>query len=340
MEQDIKFVGIIGGGKMGKSLFNHLIKYPFEIVWFNRSNAYYEQRKFLKKNERERQLLITSDEEVQQKIDRVRITDNFENLSLCSLIIETISEDLNNKNILFKSLENIINKDAIIVSNSSSIIPDRFSIPNSFKDRFAGLHFFFPVETTNITEIILSSHFNEGYVNTLKSFITSIEKQFILQNTNTAFAANRYFLEIQSTFFNYCVANNIPFDVADNVIREELFPMGIFMLMDYIGFDTLIYAINNYMYLHENPEQIKPLLLFLTENSAKGIMGVKTGKGFHTYPSVEVSTTLEFRSQIISYVRNIFNKFAMEYRDKKLFTKEELMAVTAVFTHQEFNPYS
>lgn len=332
-------VGIIGGGKMGKSIFNHILKFPFKVVWVNTLHCDDEQMKFKKKTNRLLSNKIINQKEFDSFFNRITIADSINSVKDCTIVIECITEDLEIKNKLFNDLKNIINEDAILVSNSSSIFPETLKLSDTLKRRFSGFHFFYPVETNRLLEIIPSHQITQKNIDFLMAFAHTINKKPMLQNEVNAFAVNRFFLEIQSEVFNYCQSNNVPFEAADQVIKTHLFDAGVFATMDYIGFDILYYAINNYLKWHDDPQQIEPLLKFLKLKIGQGETGLKVQHGFLKYPLQDVVLSDKDSSEILNFITCIFFKFANKYTENKIFTKEEIKFVVAEYTNSDYNPF-
>jgi len=337
-KEKINSVGIVGGGKMGKSIFNHLFKYPYQIVWLNIDDTDGEKKRLKNKLNRLFKHGIITEENLSYESKRVIISNALEELCACDLVIECISEDIHIKNNLFEKLNRLLKRDAVLVSNSSSIKPDAFNISETTKAHFAGMHFFFPVETNKLLEIIPAKEMHKDCLNLLISFAQSIDKYAFVQNTRSAFAINRFFLEIQSSVFNFCVQKKIAFSTVDKVICTHLFPAGIFETMDMIGFNILQYAIGNYLPMHENPAQIKSLLDFLGEKIAKGETGEKGKHGFLKYPLQEIAISDDLVAEIINHVNGIFCKFALQYIEKGIFTHDEMAMVIAEITGTDYNP--
>jgi 3-hydroxybutyryl-CoA dehydrogenase len=332
-----KTIGIIGDGRMGQSIFRHLYNYDFKLIWVNLSAHQEESEKLTRKLNRFLSKNIISQEEFEKKISSIIITNTLENIHECDLITETVNEDIDIKNSLFDDLEIKAKPDAIIVSNSSSILPDEFRIANKMKPNFCGLHFFYPVETNKLIEIIPSSETSEKTIETLQNFAETIEKKAFLQNEKTAFAINRFFLEIQSGFYNYCTENKIPFAYADQAVKNKFFQLGIFETMDIIGFRILNYAISNYLVMHENPENIAPMLDFIKAKMKEGKKGLIDDEGFLKYPLETVDISSNDEDKICDFLKSLISNTADNYIQKGFFRDvSEVEFVISEYTNSEF----
>ncbi len=322
---------------MGQSIFRHLYNYDFNLLWVNLSNHEEECDKITRRLNRYLKKNIISKEEYDKKKNSIIISNTLEEIHNCDLIIETVNEDIHIKNSLFDDLDIKANPQSIIVSNSSSILPSRFDITNKIKQNFAGLHFFYPVETNKLLEIIPQEETTESTISRLLEFSKSISKTPFLQNSTNAFGINRFFLEIQSGLFNSCTENNIPFSKADQAIKNKLFPIGIFETMDIIGFRIMEYSLSNYINQHDNPKQIYPILEFIRSQIKEGKMGLINNAGFLSYPLENVTISDSETTEIVDFVKLLLSKTSDQYLDKGIFkNKNEIEFIISEFTSSDF----
>ncbi len=338
---EIRSVAIVGGGKMGRQIFSHLIKYPLNVHWINRSAADAEKQKLQKRFNRLLRNQIISRPEYDDKLSRVRIANSLPEGNHFDLVIETVTEDIHIKNQFFAELEKRILLHTVVVSNSSSILPEKFSLDAAMKNRFAGFHFFYPVQPEQAVEIIPTTTLSQADTKRLLDFASAIQLKPLLQNEKTAFAANRFFLEIQSSLFNYCAEQKIEPALLDQIIQKHLFPTGIFLAMDHIGFNILYQAILNYWPMMDAPERLTPMLGFIRQKMSEGHFGYQTGQGFLRYPLHEhVVNDPQLKEAILKEVNTIFRRFAASYTEKGLITEKELQWVIEAFTMSDYTPFS
>jgi 3-hydroxybutyryl-CoA dehydrogenase len=328
----MKKIVVAGCGKMGRSIFNFLSCFDFELVWLCRDEAEKEYSGFEKKLARRLKNSMINQNEFYRKLDQVSVTDDISKLSGCGLLIESISEDLQKKNDFFASVQNVISSDAIVVSNSSSIIPSAYDVPEQMRSRLAGMHFFYPVETNSLLEVVSTVYLKPEYLKILMDFAEKTGKFPLLQNQSTAFACNRFFLEIQSSLFNFCMEKKVPFAFADKVIKKHFFPAGIFEVMEHIGLKVLVPAVSNYILMHDEPSRIQPLLDFL-------IHVKKNADVIFTEPFPDgCQGNLIQEEEVISFVNGVFRKFAEKYIRNSMFSKEELTMMMKEITLSDYFP--
>ncbi len=313
MQNKVSFyVGIIGAGKMGKSLFKLMTQHGFGVVWITKTDQTHEFKRYKRKLARDKRYQLVSEAEYFKRLNNTFITNDTDKLLSCSIIIETITESIELKNKLFQKIANHINSSAILVSNTSSIVPNSFILPKSLRKRFAILHFFYPAETNSLVELIPCHDMQTTTINQLKSFCQSTGKLVFLQKNDAAFFINRFFLDIQSGLFNYCVQHNIPFSTADFLIKKNYLSIGIFEMIESIGASLMADAISNYRNLSPGKISPEPLHCFLKEH--QGCHGNSNssmffGKNDHTKLSNKT------QGAFINYIEFLFKDTCKHYMD-------------------------
>ncbi len=278
-------VGIIGTGKMGSGIFYFLIGQPFDLVWIcsERTNLEKLTKQFSK---RIRRALETG------VIDKVRygtllltpVTTDLTALQDCDLVIEAITEKLEEKQRLFGAIDRIVRQEAIFSSNSSSINPSALLPENDGRRQVAGLHFFYPVAMVDIVEITLSQAVTADSAKKLESFLETIGRCHITLDEQNSFILNRIFLEVQNEAFRIVKEGSCTYEQMDQLVKSNLFPFGVFDFCDAVGLDTMLVSIRNYIREYPRKDSYELFLTALEKLVAAGKLGVKTHEGFFKYP--------------------------------------------------------
>ena len=265
---EIKVIGVIGSGKMGFDLFNYLSDFNFKLVWYTRNEDHKEALKntFHKKIKRQLKHGLISQENFDIRYN-YRITNNFNDLSDCDLIIESIIEDAEIKLELFKSLDKIVKTSCILASNSSSILPSLLSQIEQ-KNRVLGLHFFYPIAFKNVVELITSEFTDEISIEKSRIFLQEIKRFFIEQDEKSAFILNRLLLELQLVAYNLLKEFDLGFKQLDEIAKQLVPEFGLFEVMDHVGHNTMYNAIRNYSRMEEDKKKYDPLLKELQSRRA------------------------------------------------------------------------
>ncbi len=302
MTQKIEHIGIVGGGKMGTSIFNFLCQYNFKIIWYIRKNADKAEKKYHRKLKRSLKNKLISADEFDYMIHNHVIVDSVTKLTDADLIIECINENLLAKQSLISELFSIIRSDALVASNSSSFKPEILADEHN-RARVVGLHFFYPVEIKHITELVLSNYNSEKDIQKIEEFLKSINKFYLIQNNESAFLLNRMMLKLQAAAYNYAVENKCTFEQIDAAAKQYLFPMGIFETMDHVGIDIIYQSAQNYIEDEEDKSIFLPLLNFMEQCIKENKLGIKTQQGFYNYTNtISVLETNDNNKKIAEFL--------------------------------------
>lgn len=278
-------IGVIGEGKMGSSIFFFLLSFPFELVWLCSSDIQRElsEKTFRKKTRLLNQSGVMIDAEYIFKAENTKITSNADDLKNCDLIIEAITEDVVAKNNLFTKINESINPECIFTTNSSSIIPSSLSIPDRRKEKFAGLHFFYPVPYKSIVEIITASYTSTDTSKALSNFIININKRPFLQKEEHASILNRLFLDFQAEACNISEEGILSFKEIDELVRRNLFPIGVFEFFDHVGIDIMLSSVKSFTRGKKDKGFYKSIIIQLESLMKENRLGIKTKHGFYDY---------------------------------------------------------
>ena len=152
---EISRIGVVGAGQMGAGIAQVAASSGFSCIVIDNSQeslnkAVLSVEKSLSKLFSKG--LIKNIQEVQERI--IWHTD-LEKIKNCDLVIEAVSEQESVKKNVFCLLDSILNKEAIIASNTSSISITKLASFTSRAKKFIGMHFMNPVPIMKLVEIIL-----------------------------------------------------------------------------------------------------------------------------------------------------------------------------------------
>ncbi|ACP47496.1 3-hydroxybutyryl-CoA dehydrogenase [Sulfolobus islandicus Y.N.15.51] len=223
-------------------------------------------------------------ESVEDVLGRIKTIEGLSNeLREIDISIEAIPEKLDLKRQLFSKLEELLPNNAILATNTSSLPITEIASAVKRQERVIGTHFFNPPVLMQLVEIIRGSKTSDDTVKQTYEFIKSLRKIPIMVNKDVpGFVVNRILLRIITTACMLVEKGICEYTAIDAVARYKLgFPMGIFELVDYTGVDVNYYVSSAMM---ERGFKAYPCKT-LEEMTKKEDLGVKSGKGFYTYPS-------------------------------------------------------
>ena len=156
---DIKLVGVMGGGVMGGGIAQTFAAHGFRTIVRDLNDDLIEKTRqsmvdgrFGLKGSVERGKM--SQQEFDETLARFSFTKDVGDLRDCDLIVEAVPENLDLKKSVFSELDAMVKKDAIFASNTSGFSISDLNKAVSRKDRFVGFHWFSPAFIMKIIEIV------------------------------------------------------------------------------------------------------------------------------------------------------------------------------------------
>jgi 3-hydroxyacyl-CoA dehydrogenase len=336
----LKNIGIIGEGKMGTNLLYYLLDMDFTLTWICSTDADLEKIKksFNKRLNRSLEAGIIDETRYQGILDRITISAFPDDLASCELIIEAICENLEAKRELFRVADRIASPDCILTSNSSSINPSRLVPSDSRKERFAGLHFFYPIGLKDIVEIIVAEETSKETLKILTSFLKSIGRRFLILEEKNSFILNRIFLQFQNDAFLLVKDKKASFQQIDRIVREHFFPTGVFEFFDSVGLDVMLASIRNYSKEDPDEKKYKPLIGKLEEFVSAGLLGLKTKGGFYTDAVTPDPGYPENDATVIETLRSSYTRAFRRFQDASGIPPKELKSAMDEYFGSETPP--
>ncbi|MFD5631674.1 3-hydroxyacyl-CoA dehydrogenase [Streptomyces sp. NPDC127072] len=214
---------------------------------------------------------------------RLRPADALADLADCVLVVEAVAERLDVKQQLFRDLEDIVDDDCLLATNTSSLSVTAIGGALRNPGRLVGLHFFNPAPLLPLVEVV------SGYASDFSSATRAYELARSWGKTPVACADTPGFIvnRIARPFYAeaFAVYESQAADPAtiDAVLRESGgFRMGAFELTDLIGQDVNESVTHSVWQAFFQDVRFTPSLAQrrLVES---GRHGRKTGQGWYEY---------------------------------------------------------
>jgi 3-hydroxybutyryl-CoA dehydrogenase len=200
------------------------------------------------------------------------------------LVIEAIRESEPAKLEVFAALGKIVDDpDAILASNTSSIPIIRLARVTGRPDRVIGMHFFSPAPVLPLVELVGSLLTTDQTRARVESFVTGVLGKQVIQSPDRAgFVVNALLIPYLLSAVRMVESGLATAEVVDKGMTLGCsHPVGPLRLIDLIGLDTIAsVAAALYEEFKEPHYAAPPLLLRMVEG---GLLGKKTGRGFHEY---------------------------------------------------------
>ncbi|MCB8905129.1 MULTISPECIES: 3-hydroxybutyryl-CoA dehydrogenase [unclassified Streptomyces] len=282
----IRRAGVVGGGLMGAGIAEVCARAGLDTLLCEASRpaAAKARERIAVSLERAVQRGKLDRPSAEAALARVTVTAELTDLADRQLVVEAVTEDADAKTEVFAALDKIVDDPAaILATNTSSLPVMRLGMATGRADRVVGLHFFNPVPVLPLVEVVTTLHTSADVTSAVTEFATHVLGKTVIHSGDRAgFVVNAllvpYLLSaIRMTESGFATTT----DVDRGMELGCAHPMGPLRLADLIGLDTVA-AIAESLY-EEFKEPLyapPPLLLRMVE---AGLLGRKTGRGFHTY---------------------------------------------------------
>jgi 3-hydroxybutyryl-CoA dehydrogenase len=200
----------------------------------------------------------------------------------CEVVIEAAVEKLPIKQDIFRKLDPICPPGAILATNTSSLPITELASVVKRPQAVIGMHFMNPVPVMKLVEIICGLETTDEVYNKIEQLTLSMGKVPVRANDSPGFVSNRVLLPMINEAI-YCVYEGVAVpEAVDQIMKLGMnHPMGPLALADLIGLDTCLY-IMEVLYEGFKDSKYRPCPL-LRQYVRAGRLGIKSGRGFHTY---------------------------------------------------------
>ena len=218
-------------------------------------------------------------------LSRIQFTTRMEEgASGAGLAIEAVPERLEIKRLVFSHLDDICPQNTILATNSSSIRISLIEDATKRPDKVLNMHFYSPVWQRPMVELMRGTATSDETIKKTHQFAHTIGMTtFIVAKESTGFIYNRVWRAIKKECLHLVdegVASHEDVDRAFMIAQGS--SMGPFGMMDRVGLDV-VRDIEMVYYMESGDHGDAPPR-FLLDKIEKGELGIKTGKGFYTYP--------------------------------------------------------
>ena len=274
-DTEIAHVHVVGAGTMGGDIAAWCVLRGLSVTLQDRAQQYVEPalaraRELFKKR-------LRGPGQADAALARLTVDLGADRVGSADLILEAIIENADAKRALFSSLEPKLRPTALIATNTSSIVLENLSSALRFPGRLVGLHFFNPVASLPLVEVIHGRDTTPETVQKALSFVTRIGKLPLPCRSAPGFVVNRlltpYMLEAL-----YAHMDGNALETIDAAAKAFGMPVGPIELADRVGLDVALHVAE---ILSEVLAAKPPDLL--REKVARGELGAKTHRGFYTY---------------------------------------------------------
>ncbi|GCD99063.1 3-hydroxyacyl-CoA dehydrogenase family protein [Embleya hyalina] len=215
-------------------------------------------------------------------LDRITTTDSVAGLPAdADLVVEAVSEDAALKARLLAAAERAVGERAVLASNTSSLSIAELGAALAHPGRFLGMHFFNPVPASALIELVAAPTTDERTLRAASAWTHALGKQDVVVKDSPGFASSRLGVALGLEAIRMVEEGVADPEAIDDAMRLGYkHPMGPLRLTDLVGLDVRL-AIADHLHATLGERFAAPRLL--REKVARGELGRKSGKGFHTW---------------------------------------------------------
>jgi 3-hydroxybutyryl-CoA dehydrogenase len=281
---ELRTIGVIGAGTMGNGIAQTAARAGLAVILRDVEQRYVDRGMAMIDRNLQRDVdkaRLTEDGK-REVIERIRTTTDLHAFESADFVVEAITENLDVKLGVFRTLDQVVRPGTILSSNTSSISITKLASATSQPERFIGMHFMNPVPVMKLVEIIRCAATSDETFAETKALAEAMGKTAVEVNDAPGFVSNRVLMPmINEAIFTLYEGVGTP-EAIDEVMKLGMnHPMGPLTLADFIGLDVCL-AIMNVLYEGFNDSKYRPCPL-LKKYVDAGWLGRKSGRGFYVY---------------------------------------------------------
>ena len=279
-------IGTVGLGLMGSSIATCLLAAGHPVTSLVKDVAKADTArerilKFLKQLSDEGILK----EQPAETIQRLHITDQVSDLANHEVVIESITENIDEKKKVFHQLENVLSPTSIIGSNTSAIPVSILQSGLKHPDRLLGIHWGEPAHVLRFLEVICGDESDVKYANTIMTLADGWGKEpSLVKKDIRGFITNRLMYAMLREAFHLVDKGFATYEGIDRACRNDfgywITFAGLFRFMDLTGIPAYLTVMKDLFPELDNSATVPD---FMERLVASGAKGVSNAQGFYPY---------------------------------------------------------
>ncbi len=282
--EDIKKIGVVGAGTMGNGIAQVCAMAGYQVVMRDVTMDLAQKglntiSKNLDRLVKKEKLSAQGKEEI---LGRIQLTEKLEDLADVDFVVEAVTENVEVKEDVFKTLDGLCRPEVILASNTSSISITKIATFTNRPDQVIGMHFMNPVPVMKLIEVIKGLQTSQETTDLVVALSEKLGKVPVVIQDSPGFVSNRVLMPmINEAIFALYEGVGSP-EAIDTIMKLGAnHPMGPLALADLIGLDTCLFILQ-VMYDSFGDPKYRPCPLLVKMVDA-GYLGRKVGKGFYDY---------------------------------------------------------
>ncbi len=285
--EDVKKITVIGSGAMGHGIAQVYAAAGFSVCMTDISRETLEHA--VNKVKESLEFLIKRGKLSQNEMNvilgnNLKTTLNMsEAVDGAQIVVEAVPEIMDLKKKVFTELSAIVSQDAVLATNTSTMSISEIASVVKNPERFAGLHFFNPVNIMKLVEVIFGDKTSERTVDMLCGLSVKCGKIPVkVLKDRPGFIVNRISAPNQAFLNAILDEGKVQPAEIDCVMKKMGIKMAPFETADFVGLDVFTHTLEYY------EKTLSPEYRpgkFLRDKLGNGELGQKSGKGIYDWSS-------------------------------------------------------
>ena len=268
--------GVMGGGIAWLMAENDMAPCMKDLSWKACELGLHQSNKNFSEKVKRKLMHI---DEYERKQRSIRPQLNYKGFKKIDLLVEAVVEDMKIKKIVLKEAEQQMRDDAVITSNTSSLSIEEMADSLKHPERFAGLHFFNPVNRMPLVEIGTHPKVASETIKALHDWVLRAKKTPIIVKDGPGLLVNRILMPYINEA-GFLLEEGVSPWALDTACVHFGMPMGPCRLLDEIGLDVGLkvgHVLHKGLGKRAIPSKLSEKML------EKGWQGKKALRGFYNY---------------------------------------------------------
>ena len=288
--EDLHRILIVGAGTMGQQIGFQCAAHGYAVVLYDvAAGALDEEQRRMADyaNELIGQGVITPDRRDAAFENLSATTDPRQAAREIDLISESVPEDPKLKGQVFAQFNVLCPPHTIFTTNTSTLLPSQYARASGRPQRLIALHFHQPVWTGNVVDVMPHRGTASEVIALTIEFARRIGQIPIhLQKESSGYVFNTMFSAVNREALTLAANGVASIEDIDRAWMGIMkMPLGPFGMMDLVGLDTVWHIGHYWARRAFFMRQLKKNADFVKTYVDRGWLGLKSGRGFYTYPA-------------------------------------------------------
>jgi 3-hydroxybutyryl-CoA dehydrogenase len=287
--EDVRRIAVVGAGTMGQQIAFQCAGHGYDVVVYDVDAAALEAastRIDAYANGLEAGGVISSELRASARARITLTTDASAAAENADLLSEAVPEDPDLKGRVLAEFHAACPQRTIFMTNTSTLVPSQFAQATGRPDRLLALHFHLPVWVNNLVDVMPHAGTAREATELVLAFAGRIGQVPIeLRREYNGYVFNSMYAALNRAAITLAQQEIASIEDIDrawmHVTKAPIGPLG---ALDAVGLDTT-WQITDYWARQLGDEQLHANATFLKAYVDRGDLGVKSGRGFYSYPN-------------------------------------------------------